>query len=251
MKDIDKLFSDKLYNHKTPPPANLWDQMDGALEAEQRQKRKVLWWRVAAAVTFILMTSGLLWLQMDQDKTEIVAETTNQAPELPMEQPEIDSEKIAPMAQATEPADTEPRNQPKQIKEQTLESLKSDNTTGSTQKEAGKETVPQLAEGRSVKDGNDQSELPEIKPLSPEPVQLESQRLALLETEVAQSPSTVTVIYKPGQKTQGRVKQQDLNKPIELLSDLKNNKISFSEIRSAKSDLLAKVFNKIDNEFSR
>lgn len=252
MKDFDKIFSEKLYNHKTPPPASLWDQLDDALEAEQRQNKKVFWWRIAAAIILLMIASSLFWLQMEQDEGEKVAET-HQAPELPKEQPEIAPEEIDPLAKAPAPAPTLPDSRVKQSLEKTVKPSKGEKMHGS-QEAVSQEKEPYLAEAHNSSaksDAVEKSAIHEIEPLTPEPVKLESQQLANLETEFTNSPGAVTIIYKPGQKTTANVDQTDLSKPMELLADLKNSKITVSEIRNAKSDLLAKVFNKIDNEFSR
>ncbi|WP_400190867.1 hypothetical protein [Hymenobacter sp. B81] len=61
-EDIDKLFRDQLQQHATPPPANLWYDLQERLEPEERKRRGGFWlYAVAAAVTLLLVAGGA-WL---------------------------------------------------------------------------------------------------------------------------------------------------------------------------------------------
>ncbi|AYA36328.1 hypothetical protein D3Y59_04170 [Hymenobacter oligotrophus] len=63
-EDIDKLFRDKLEQHTTPPPANLWYDLQEQLEPQEEKRRGGFWmYAVAAAITLLLVAGGgwLMW----------------------------------------------------------------------------------------------------------------------------------------------------------------------------------------------
>ena len=57
---IDSLFQQKLADHKTPPPAALWDALEEQLgEEESSKKGLILWYRVAAAVILLIVAGWM------------------------------------------------------------------------------------------------------------------------------------------------------------------------------------------------
>jgi hypothetical protein len=63
-EDIDKLFRDKLEQHATPPPANLWYDLQEQLEPQEEKRRGGFWmYAVAAAITLLIVAGGgwLMW----------------------------------------------------------------------------------------------------------------------------------------------------------------------------------------------
>ena len=249
MKDFDKVFSDKLYDYKSPPPTDLWNQLDNALIVEQQKKRKVFFLRIAAAVSLLLVAGSLIWVNSDIQKGEDMAKVKPAIESIA--QPDDNAKNADQLAnrdlqaQVEKPTSEEP-NHAKQA--QTLQAKKPQAAAPDN-----KMAKPQLAKIKEEPKDNsitDTSEKTEIDPLVPESAQLIPQQLATLDSEIPDIPMNVIIIYKPGQQNLSN-KQTESTKPLELLADLKNSGISLSEIRSAKSDLLAKVFNKLDNEFTR
>lgn len=245
MKNFDHKFSEKLYSHNTSPPADLWDKLDSALDAERQEKKRILYWRVAAAVTLLLLIGSVFWFNIDgtaqtdttimaEEKVEPVQEIVSEKQNTLALQDNI--EDAHDLAQDDIPIDNEP-----------VPVEKDDLNTNSHPSASNK----MLAQTEKVDQNNDQLVLRKglgpLKPIGPDLPEIERQMLATI-TSLPKTSDPVTVIFKPGNKPD---KIQEINKPLELLADLKNSSISFSEIRSAKSELLAKVFNKLDNEFSR
>ncbi len=248
MKDLDKSFSDKLYNHKTTPPADLWTQLDDALETEQRKKRKGIYWRMAAAVSLLLVAGSLFWLNTDKHENETIARVQSAQKTLPRQKARP-ADKRARALQENPPQNKvsatmprqEKKNQPVQTKE--------------------KPPVRPDYHGKALLQPAESLENPEDRhtventtvpnPLTPEPAKLGRQQPAVLDTEGPYDPVAITIIYKPGKQSGEDTGQSEPNSPLELLAELKDSGISFTEIRSAKTELLAKVFTKIDNKLSR
>lgn len=247
MKNFDHKFSEKLYNHKTSPPADLWEKLDGSLEAERNQKKRFLYWRVAAAVTFLLLTTGVVWYNIDRTisiENTVVADYEEEpvqelAPEKPNELAyEQQTGSSVNVTQEQKPVAVDPP--PVVEREQKSFSPASNPNDRLTAGEKVNPTSDQAATDARIKVGL----LEPVKPSLLAVERHESDYTASL--PITNAP--VTIIFKPGSKAD---KLPEMNKPLELLADLKNSSFSFSEIRSAKSELLAKVFDKLDNEFSR
>jgi len=245
MKNFDHKFSEKLYSHKTSPPADLWDKLDSALDAERQEKTRNLYWRVAAAVTLLLLIGSVVWFNIEgttqtniamksEEKVEPVQELIPEKHNALALQEKMED---APgLAQDYIPIDNEP------VPDEKDESNTNSHPIVSNKMLAQTEKVDQNKDQVVLRNG-----LRPLKPIGPDLPEIERQVLATV-TSLPKTSDPVTVIFKPGNKPD---KIQEINKPLELLADLKNSSISFSEIRSAKSELLAKVFNKLDNEFSR
>ncbi|UYZ60050.1 hypothetical protein [Hymenobacter latericus] len=104
-EDIDKLFRDKLEQHPTPPPANLWYDLQEQLEPQEEKRRGGFWmYAVAAAITLLLVAGGgwLMWRTggISQQGTSATAPlASNTATPAPNTTPETP----APVGSGTEP----------------------------------------------------------------------------------------------------------------------------------------------------
>lgn len=246
MEDFDKIFSEKLYNQKTAPPPDLWGAMDEALDREQRNKKKIIYWRVAAAVLLLMVAGGLLWINDNSATTPTEMSKVNEASpetveELKPEQYDalaLDRATDNPLQDKEEQANHEATQTPdKSVK--LVERVESE--------DADRADQPAIFQVKNPDRGNvEKTELEKMQPIQPALAGLEADQPATL-VFLPDYPETVTIIYKPGEGKS----EVEMGKPLEMLADIKNSGISFAEIRSAKSELLAKVFLKLDNEILR
>lgn len=77
MNRIDKFFNDKLYNHRKKAPASAWSKLEEKLN--QQKPKPFAWWRIAAAVSLLLIGSFILWkIRGEKEQKFIVVATDNQ-----------------------------------------------------------------------------------------------------------------------------------------------------------------------------
>lgn len=243
MKDFDKIFSEKLYDHKTPPPADLWGAMDEALDHEQNKKKKIIFWRVAAAIALLLVAGTPFWVnqdtvspfQLSEENASSVESVQPIAPRqqdvLALEESEVSREMEERGSKQTESVSESPATFAEQYTQTKAAAVEETNTMEELTPEPKRALPP---------------ELEKINPTQPTLAELSSDQPATLAV-LPQNPDRVTIIYSPGEPLQ----KADKGKPLEVLADIKNTGISFAEIRSAKSELLAKVFNKLDQDIIR
>lgn len=261
MNDFDKIFSEKLYNHKTPPPANGWDQLNAALAKEQHAKRKVIFWRVAAAVLLLLIGGSGWWIgsqhqeatQLADDKRvetkvpEVVdnefsaKEDTNQ---LALEEKQYANPSAGNNVQSTENYNNTPDNTSVKSPEK-----QSKAEVNKQEPQVEQQTQPMLASTEEEQMNNSAGEpnveqIQSVETLTVEPLAPLEKELLAMEPIKTELSTPVTIIYKPG----AAPNEEEKNIALELLSELKNTNITFSDIRNAKAELLAKVFSKKENE---
>lgn len=244
MKEFDKIFSEKLYHHKTTPPADLWGAMDEALDREQNKKKKIVFWRVAAAIALLLVAGSLFWV--NQDAPSPVQLSEENASSLESVQP------VAPRQQdalASEEEREVSREMEERVPKQTESVSESPATIPHQYAEAKAETPKGATSVDEVSPVTNRAlppELEKINPRQPTLAELSSDQPATL-AALPQNSERVTIIYRPGEP----LEKAEKGKPLEVLADIKNTGITFAEIRSAKSELLAKVFNKLDQDIIR
>ncbi len=257
MKDFDKIFSEKLYDHKSPPSSAVWDQLDAALEAEEQRKKKFIFWRVAAAVLLLIVAGGAFWFSREDSK-EMMAVSPAQTEEKTSLQPEKQlsedsSAKDVPSIPEQKADNSLALNQEKVAKPSERKPL-------SAEKEAVPQEnteMPQTAENTEEMQfmANENTADPEliskVNPLELQPLDAASVEMLALDIQQPIINAPVELIYKPGEVSPKHESNADRENALELLADLKNSGINLAEIRSAKSELLAKVFNKLENEVIR
>lgn len=116
-EELDKLFKNKLQNHRLEPSADLWAQLQSRMQPEETKKeRKPMWLWYAAASVSILLLSVALWLGYDrnqagtagmvasgqQPQTE-TAPATVPAPEVAVPEAEMLAVQTAPAPQPDKP----------------------------------------------------------------------------------------------------------------------------------------------------
>ncbi len=258
MNDFDKIFSDKLHHYKSTPPANGWEQLNAALDKEQRAKKKIIFWRVAAAILLLAVAGTSWWISTNPRKTMIADQTsveTNVLVEVE-EKPNPDSgqlaleesvnndqtEKLASVsskAQTEEPAvfaeDEDHKHKKVTTEKRQLQHTPKVSTNVALATEESSDSTA-LLPGKSIQT---------IETLAVQPLGLVESELVAMEALPTKVSPPVTIIYKPGAQS---LENEGKNVALEFLSELRNANISFSEIRNAKTELLAKVFSKKENE---
>ncbi|MFP4340503.1 MAG: hypothetical protein ACLFQO_08670 [Cyclobacteriaceae bacterium] len=241
MKDIDKLFSDKLKHHQQSPPNFAWDKLETKLDAAHGRKRRVLVWRIAAAVSLLLLGgvslwySGMLVNESQPLAIEMATTITDQAlPEAAL--PLLPDHLRVAVQQAQKPAVSAQRKSKEEVSENLTAELQDREKATSQQDQP--ETL--LAEAEALPDEKLKEAPDLLEKIVPENDLSElSAPLAQLE-EPRRVKSGITLIYKPG----GAESIEKNASPLAFLDELKNSGISIAEIRNAKSELLAKVFSK-------
>lgn len=257
MNDFDKIFSEKLYNHKTPPPTNGWAQLNAALDRENKAKKKIIYWRVAAVIALLLL-AGIAWWGIDEDLQKV---PVGEQMQIPAEEPallelQMDKEpkslalkeELAPtdldekqesIPEKSEKANAQHTNEEKNIRTKNKEQ---------TQNEKSDLTLASIEVSDSLKVQPIENIQP-VETLAVEPLAIAESELLALESVKARVSPAVTIIYKPGNVGSENLEINDEKSiAMELLNDIKNSNISFSDIRNAKAELLAKVFSKKENE---
>jgi hypothetical protein len=89
-------------------------------------------------------------------------------------------------------------------------------------------------------------ELNSLREMTPKSKPMLEQKtlIAVAETPVEQNP-TVTIIYKSGngEKKEETTTKNPLTKAADFLANIKENGVGFSELRSAKSEIISKAFS--------
>ncbi|MEK6481865.1 hypothetical protein WJR50_30260 [Catalinimonas sp. 4WD22] len=259
MNDFEKIFSDKLHNYKTPPPTNGWDQLNAALDDKKKAKRKIVFWRAAAAVLLLFVAGVSWWGIQPQSGESSIADENSVGTTLP--QVDEQEQPSAPLAFEEEnAASLQAQEQDVPQNKMKVEETEPQKTDEKAAKSSAKKEKPQhdalpQTESLLASAEEEKADVPEVQPLEEvqavealavEPLILAKDELLALEPMKTKVSTPVTIIYKPGNVPD----DDDKNLAMELLSELKNTNISFSEIRNAKAELLAKVFSKKENEVS-
>ena len=246
MKDIEKLFSEKLSHHEVVPPTAAWETLAEALQQKRRQRRAGYRW--VAAALLLLGTTTVLLIGL------------NPAPEnaLPVaQQPAVVAGPLA--------ADhAEPANDPAALPDKEIKPV-AQRPASKRAPALEKPTAPMVSSPRA-----EEPKHPEELPVTTPPVLAERavKGVPLLPQESAPTnptlvvdasrykkadstadeatepvrPAEVTVIYQPNPST--LAKKSSLGQRIDkTLTFIQDHGISFSELRSAKSDFINKVFS--------
>ena len=247
MNDIDKLIEEKLKSHEVAPPAATWETLAGALQQKRRQRR-IGYWSAAAALLLVGAAAILIvWLNQGKETAKPVAQ-----------EPAVVSRPLAT-------DETLPEDHPIATLGEEKRSVAQPSTPEPV---ASSETpMPPVAQPPVKKKRARVEELPltvppvlaeketevlsasQQKPTQPTLVVNASRYKktdSVTEEQTASAdPSEVTVIYQPNPSTLAKKKSigQQIGK---TLTFIQNHGIGFSELRSAKSNLVNRVFS--DNE---
>ena len=230
MNDIEKLLKDKLQHHSVTPPAEVWETLQDSLQ--QQQKKKAGWWWIAASIALLATIGAFFYLN---NYPTVLPESSGIAnkpavvepiePESPNSVTEFQDNSTTPIAMV----------QSKPLQAELTESSTSAavQTTGVVTKVERMKPVVRL-------DVNSF----EVQTSSPKSLLQQKALIAVAEATVERTP-TVTIIYKSGR---GEVKEEKttknpLKKAASFLASIKENGVGFSELRSAKSEIISKAFS--------
>ena len=222
MDDIEKLFKEKLAQHTVAPPPQVWEQLEQAQE-----KKKGAWWWMAASVAILLLAGVALVFTQQSTINDTVA---IDLPSIQSETPDLPTiEMLKPL----------PKHLPNVAGPAVAAKITPSVTTISST------STSQAAE---VNTTTYPATLAKIETISPVVSQSSLDQLpqTLLVAEATVPPrTTVTIIYKSGKADDSATEEhkKPLKKAFAFLADLKEGGVGFSELRSAKSEIIYKAFS--------
>lgn len=241
MKDIEKLFEEKLKDHKVMPSPQSWDKLQQQMQGGTKKgMAPVFSWRIAAAVALLLAAAFLVRdfnvNEKTQPATNLVQQQQTQQTERHQDGKSIAEVAKGDMLQESPQAAALP--QPKEVQKTGSDMRKTDTPVQ-------QQTVYKQAE---------------VSQSEPQPVlahvpKVASQQLHRLndvtdgQITVPSGPSFVAtsqkhmpvkIIYKG--EVLGEVENKDY-RAFAFLDNLKGSGLSFSELRQAKDELVAKAFS--------
>ena len=271
MNDVEKKFGESLRHHQVTPPPAVWDQLSANL-AQKRKRRAVVYWRVAAAVTLLLLGTLTLVLFRSGPTGEKFAQR-EQSPASNQEELAEGLSDANPAGEANAAQEITPSGDASEASSALTESVPvaKQNRSAPEVSSPGSILAEQLPDVPSVP----QPERPRVAALQPTipkaadkliptaavhkvlPPAVSQPNGSTSNGLVSSDPSlvaaraqrrTITVIYKPGNRlTQPPVPDQNdglLSKTLSFLEDVKKNGPTYSELRSAKSTLIDNVFSR-------
>ncbi|WKN40547.1 hypothetical protein [Tunicatimonas pelagia] len=224
MNDIEKLFKEKLSQHPVAPPPGVWEKLE---RTQVQKKKKGAWWWMAASVVFLLL-AGVTFVFTQQPTT------TNDT--VAIELPKVGSETLETVtAKMPKPL---PKNLPKVIEPTPVAETRLA-TTVITQKTDPEESTAEIVQRLASID--------KVKTTSPQEPQYTVNQLPetdLIADASARAKTAVTIIYKSGKADESVEEEpkKPLRKAIAFLADIKYGGVGFSELRSAKSEIISKAF---------
>lgn len=243
MKDIEKFFEEKLKDHKVMPPPQSWDKLQQQMQGGTKKGMAPIFsWRIATAVALLLAVAFLVRdfnvHEKTQAATNIVQQQQTQQTERHQDDKSIAEVAKGDLLQESPQAAAKP--QPKEVQKTGSDMRKIDTP-------AQQQTIYKQAE---------------VSQAEPQPVlthipKVASQQLHRLndvtdgQVIIASAPSFVATSQKhmPVKIVYtGDAPAEDENnnyRAFAFLDNLKGSGLSFSELRQAKDELVAKAFSSI------
>jgi hypothetical protein len=212
----EKLFRDKLENFQSPAPMAAWDRIEGNLDKPLKNK---LWVKIAASLLLLAVAGFFIWKANLLDKSSSLTKTDNAVPKDKSTEKYIRKENTAPI-----------------IAEQTpvQKKIKSKNKTKVIEK-----NKPVLTEEIVIQEA----------PIN------ESVKVAVVETNLVQEPTSRTIIYTAEEvnakflrkklspeATTAEKKSSGIQKLMGLAYTLKNPDTGIGDLRQKKDEILALNF---------
>ena len=245
MKDIDKLIEEKLAQHEVVPPAAAWDALAAALQQKRRQRRIAFWW--AAAALLVVGVSTILIVGSDKDRdtgTPVVQESPLVPRPLALDQgpstgvASVPDREVVPISQSLVSEQMSAVESPTSAETNLLE------TSAPARSEALPVTTPPVLTERTEPPVSASAR--ETKARKTTWVVNASRYRKDTATQPPNEPtrpSEVTVIYQPNPSA--LAKKRSLGQRIDkTLTFIQDHGIGFSELRSAKSELVDKVLSR-------
>ena len=251
MNDIEKL-SEKLRNHTVAPPPVAWQTLAQGLHQKRRKKRVAYWW-VAAAVA--LLGVAITWIGLENQNLvpRVAQQTVTDSVAVNKEAlvadnqdviEDIDIDSKGELKLVTETSSKHPSavSEVSEVEPSLLSDELSINIPSPSPLVAGKKETRVIEE---MKADSEQStarqptlivEASRYRKSAPKTDTLQA------EEEVMTHGSAVTIIYQPNPAT--LAEKKSLGEKIDrTLTFLEEHGIGYSELRSAKSDLVDKLFS--------
>lgn len=244
MKDIEQLFKEKLQQQAVSPPGDTWDKLEDAWQ-QKEHKKKGSWLWLAASIALLLTLGTVFYMHYDQIQSNAPV-----AVELPDssksgEQVAIDIPKAADGDTSEE---LTVRDTDSGLDQEVEVTKKIEKPTIS------EELSPEMAQRSSTPN---EVEIPEplahietmqlADAFSAEPSIIERPKPGLLADASTDVKPKMTIIYKSGSSSASDEEEAETRNPLEkavgFLNNIKENGVGFSELRSAKSELLSKAFS--------
>ncbi|MEM6842806.1 MAG: hypothetical protein AAF632_11315 [Bacteroidota bacterium] len=226
MNDIEKLFKEKLAQHPVAPPPGVWEQLQQAQAAKQQ---KGGWWWVAASVALLFSLGSIFLLnhRPDSSTDRVAIELDFAESQQPLAQlPPVPSVKKEAVVEKQAVYEQPERISRPDVMERNLEP-----------EQAIEPIVPSVTlakiEPTVPGEGTFQLSGPVLTEALPE--------LAIAQVSMPERQS-ITIIYKSGSKEKTESKKP-LEKAFAFLAQVKEGEVGFSELRSAKSEIIAKAFS--------
>ena len=237
--EIDKLFAEKLREHKTPPAGKVWETL--AEELGETPGRKVgVWWKIAATV--LLCLAAGLWTYRANKVDEKIIAVQEEQPSVgepstqSMEPVEMGKDTTEEMPTLSIPPEN---NKPTQLAEQqVIPSVKEQEKRNMPQTQISKAEPPvrSVEPLKTLATLDVEEEAPAVEDNNfPEEI-----AVAKVGAEVR---APVTIIYK-ADAPKNQEEEKD-NKFIEIVKEIKNGDLGLAELRDAKSELLASAFSRL------
>lgn len=240
MKDIEKLFKEKLKNHQVVPPAQSWEKLHEQLHAKQK-KLTMLYWKIAASILVFVgaVVVAYVYLGGDSQPSRVISDNTVQQALPGTKREDTPSGKDN---KAEERENISVEKQPA-IEEEASDRIKKEKLPPAInairEEKVDNETLP---------DPYFLAEVPKIQSATVHALATKEQAANLasvIPAPLHEDNPPIKIIYK-GAKPQE--KNSTLEKTLAFLDHLKSTPISFSELRQAKDELITRAFSFKDNE---
>ncbi len=225
MDDIEKLFKEKLAQHPVVPPPGVWEKLQ---QTQVQEKKKGAWWWIAASVALLLL-AGVAFIFTQQTTTS----SDTVAAELPRVQPEV------PKLAAEDMPKPLLKRIPKTVESIPIVKVLSP-TTAVSQTSAPERSQIEVTQHLASIDKVETTSPPEYQPKLDQLPQA-----AQIVDALVQPKTTVTIIYKSGKADDEMIEEtkKTFKKAFAFLADIKEGGLGFSELRSAKSEIISKAFS--------
>jgi len=237
----DKLFREKLYDYQKPVSIQAWSQLSANLD----NKRRLVWWRSAAAIAVLCVAGVVMYQLREISPAEIAGPVVHlqdpaepsHASQLPESKTQTDNEESGTsIASLTPQAETASPDEPKSTKK--------------------KPSPPALTDTRPTSEG-----LPAIPPLEPQPVALVAQpqtpatetaeqvdhsnrkKTTIVFTQAEVNEKYLLKTHRPNATSDDRETSR-LKTMLDKAYDLTHNQDPIGDLRQKKNEILAMNFRK-------
>lgn len=252
MKDIEKLFQEKLKNHQVVPPAKTWEKLNTRLH-QKRKKLTLFYWKIAASILVFIGGVGVAYIHLNGPNTPLPRVGSNHLTQHSLPEMKVDEVPATESKPSEESKNfyMEPKQTAVETEKDSSDPIKEKKLPSSTK---ANQSQKENADTKVFSKPHDLTEVPTIQPNTIRPLAIKEYledpvlpQVTLISRAEGNSP--IKIIYK-GAKPQE--KHTSLEKTFAFIDHLKSANISFSELRKAKDEWITKTFSaKNDEEMGR